>query len=356
MKSFEDAELRAAIDSGLTNTEIAEQFGVHVRTVQKRKLRLDQQVVSGYSTLYRTDRHGQKVLEWVKTKADANEILRAIERVVEDHAKKLPKAKPAKAVKVSNECITVYPLGDPHVGLLTWHEETGDDWDCSIAPKIFDQVFGDVLSRTMPSKTAIIANMGDYFHADNIMGVTSRSGNRLDLDGRPDKWIRVGLDIACRFIDTALVKHQKVIWMNVTGNHDDILGLFLGRALERIYSGEKRVEIVTGSNPYKFLRFGKVLLGFAHGHLCKPEKLPAIMSDLASEDWGRTTFRHWYMGHVHHSSFKEYSGASVETVGVVVPADAYARGAGYSHQRAFQAVTYDPNLGEIRRDRHNVVG
>lgn len=356
MKAFENSELEEAIASGLTNKEIADQFGVHVRTIQKRKLKLDNQVVSGYSTLYRTDRDGEKVLEWVKTKADVNTILQSIERAVDGFVAKLPKTKPVKAPKISNDCVTVYPLGDPHVGLLTWHEETDADWDCSIAPKVFDKVFGDVLARTMPAKTAIIANMGDYFHADNIAGVTSRSGNRLDLDGRPDKWIRVGLDIACRFIDTALTKHQKVIWMNVTGNHDDILGLFLGRALERIYSGEKRVEVVTGSRPYKFMRFGKVLLGFAHGHLCKAEKLPSIMSDLASEDWGKTMFRHWFMGHVHHSSFKEYAGASVETVGVIVPSDAYARGAGYSHQRAFQAITYDPNVGEIRRDRHNVVG
>jgi len=76
-------------------------------------------VVKGTSTLYGED--GQPKLQWVKTNLDREaqiEIMKqAVEALCED-------VKPVKAIPpppdVNDQLMSVYPWGDPHVGMYAW--------------------------------------------------------------------------------------------------------------------------------------------------------------------------------------------------------------------------------------------
>jgi hypothetical protein len=146
------------------------------------------------------------------------------------------------------------------------------------------------------------------------------------------------------FIDACLFKYKTVEFVNVTGNHDDILGMFLGCAVGQIYKDNDRLTIQKGENPFQYIHREKVLLGFAHGHTCKLSSLPGKMADDQAPLWGKSTFRRWITGHVHHNSwlqFKEHPGCSVETVGIIPPKDAYAHGGGYGAGRGIQGVIFN---------------
>ncbi|AUR97647.1 metallo-dependent phosphatase-like protein [Vibrio phage 1.243.O._10N.261.54.B5] len=314
------------------------------------------QPVSGYSTLVRLpeDDPSGRVLEWVKTNRSLVEQIDSARVAVTALCQDIEPAKPVKFTgqSVDNNEFCVVPLGDPHIGLMTWAKEVGHDWDLKIAHRVYDRVFSRMFSRLPRTKEMILVNTGDFFHADNIHGESSRSGHRFDLDGRHGKWLEAGMVIMRMFIDYALNNYEKVTLVNVPGNHDDILGLSIGISTDMYYDNEPRVTVMRGENPFQYIERGEILLGFAHGHTCKMPSLPGKMADDMYKSWGRTTYRHWITGHVHHRSwqqYKEHPGCSVESVGIIPPKDAYAHGGAYGARRGLQGIVYDPSIGEVAR-------
>lgn len=252
--------------------------------------------------------------------------------------------------KPSKSKFTVIPIGDPHVGLMTWKREVGQDWDIEIATRVFHKVFQRLLESCPDTEECILVNTGDFFHADNIQGETSRSKHKLDLDGRHGKWLDAGGAILLMFIDSCLKKYKKVTFVNVPGNHDDILGRFLGTLAESVYRNEKRLTVMKGDAPRQYIQRGKVGMGFAHSHLCKLKQLPQAFAMDVPQIWGATITRVYFTGHVHHDQetiFKDNNGCIVTTAGIIPPADSYAHGHGYCSQRTMQAMVLDSEYGEI---------
>jgi len=310
--------------------------------------------VAGYSTLVRhksaSDSSTGKVLEWVKTRVDVRNQMDAatamIDTMIAD-IKPLPVI-PFKNYVATSDQFTVIPIGDPHIGLMTWSKEVGEDWDIKIADRVYRKVFKRLLTNLPDTEECVLVNTGDFFHADNIQGETSRSRHKLDLDGRHGKWLDAGFVIMRMFIDACLRKFKKVEFINVPGNHDDILGRAIGSYVWQLYRDNERINVQKGDSPFQYVRRGNVLLGFAHGHTCKLSSLPGKMADDQYKLWGRTTYRHWICGHVHHNSwvqFKEHPGCKVETVGIIPPKDAYAHGGAYGADRGIQGIIFDKKIG-----------
>jgi hypothetical protein len=339
---------------------LAEDRGVDPDTFRNHPLP-SSQVVKGYSDLIRfpEDDPLNRVIGWVKTNralVDQLDDARAVLAAMADEIEPIDKIKFKGRPKCKSQ-FSVIPVGDPHIGLRTWAKEVGTDWDVPIAKRVFEKVFQRLLARAPDTEEAVLINTGDFFHADNVAGETSRSKNKLDLDGRAAYWLDAGVTVLRMLIDACLKKYKKVHFYNVPGNHDDILGLALGVFSKNIYDHNPRLIVHGGENPFQYFRKGNVLLGFAHGHTCKLASLPGKMADDQSELWGQTTYRHWFTGHVHHNQFvqfKEHSGATVESVGIIPPKDAYAHGAGYGAGRGTQLVVFDDQLGEIERYRETV--
>jgi hypothetical protein len=200
---------------------------------------------------------------------------------------------------------------------------------------------------------ALIINCGDWFHADNMEGTTSRSGHILDVDGRYAKMIRVGVKVMRQCIESALMKHARVRVCNVIGNHDDTGAIWLSIALSHIYANEPRVTIDTSPAPFMYHEHGKVLIGMHHGHSCKPDRLPGVMATDQAQAWGRTEFRYWYIGHVHHQSVKEYSGVTVESFNTLTAKDAYSAWGGYRAQQNMKCIIHHAEFGEVGRHTVN---
>lgn len=311
--------------------------------------------IKGVSTNYGAD--GQIKQQWVKTNIDRERQNELIQEAIHELSRDLPKLKPVKTLKskaYSKDIMAVYPLGDPHIGMLSWGEETGQDWDLDLAEKAFGGVFDRLIKTSPQCEQCTIVNLGDYFHYDNMDGVTSRSGHSLDVDSRFGRMVKVGVRIMRRMITAALEHHKAVHVINATGNHDDTSSIFLNIALANIYENEPRVTIDDKSTPIHYMQFGKSAFGVHHGHSIKMQALPAVMAADEPKMWGDTEYRYFYTGHIHHDSMKEYPGCKVESFRTLAAKDAYAAWGGYRSLQDSKCIVLHREYGEVERHTVNL--
>ncbi len=308
----------------------------------------DGHAVRGVSTLYGSD--GTITAQWVKTDRGRAAAQAAFEAATELHVRKYSAlAAPVQApVSVEDDLETWYPIGDPHLGLLAHHAEVGVDSDLKIASQILYDTVDMLVSRSPASATGVVCSVGDYFHSDSNLNRT-QSGHQLDVDSRHAKVAEVGFSLMRRMIERALTKHARVLVVNAPGNHAPTTEKMMGLWLKAVFEREPRVEVLSAVNPYIYHRFGSCLIGVHHGDGAKAAALPEIMACDRPEDWGQTTFRAWYTGHIHHDSRRDYRGCTVESFRTMASADAWSHHAGYRSGRSLQAITLHRQYGEQGR-------
>ena len=304
--------------------------------------------VKGVSTYYNAD--GKPVGQWVKSTADRErqaEIMReAIQGFVED----LPQL-PHRELKTDTEkdLLTIYPIGDAHIGMRATSLEAGGEWDLEIAERVHCSAMRRLVELAPDTEKAVIVNLGDWFHFDNMEGVTSRRGHILDTAGTYAEQAKVAVKVMRQLIETALTKHEEVKVINVIGNHDDVSSIMLNIALIHVYENEPRVIVDEGTSVFNYFSFGRNLIGTHHGHSTKHDRLPGIMAADKPELWGSTNHRRWLCGHHHSRAVKEYSGCTVEVFPILGTGDRYSTGAGYRSQRAADAIVLHKEHGEVSR-------
>lgn len=307
--------------------------------------------VAGVSTL--VSGSGELLAQWVKTRKESETKEEMLQRFIEELPSRVPPREgslPAPTEHGSEELLAVYPLGDPHIGMLSWAPETGEDFDLGKAQRVMTSAMRELVRRGPRTKSAIIVNLGDFFHSDNEQNRTSRSGHALDVDGRWPKVLQVGIEIMVYMIDQALLHHETVRVVNEIGNHDDHSAMFLSVALNAYYRNEARVVIDMSPSRFHWHRFGKNLLGITHGHNQKHGDLESIMAAERPGDWGETTHRFWYCGHIHHSVKREMRGCMIESFRTLAPRDAWAANVGYRSGRDMNRITLHKEYGEIGRE------
>jgi hypothetical protein len=154
-------------------------------------------------------------------------------------------------------------------------------------------------------------------------------------------------------IDIARKKHSKVIVHNLIGNHDEHSSLRCWRCACR-----------HGSATNPGLRSGRplpstptsvsaaTLFGMTHGDTIKRGGvgLDSLMAADRAKDWGETTQRYWYSGHIHTTNKAELSGGVIwESFRNLAPNDAWHQGQGYRSGRNMTAIVLHKDFGEVAR-------
>lgn len=313
-----------------------------------REILPDGHHVLGHSTLIDVD--GKIVAQWIKTAADKADRVSALLAAVSTIAAAYRGASdPAVEPETSDDdLLCVYPFGDPHIGMLAWDKEAGENFDLSIAERNHVAAVDRLVEGSPAASHGLVINVGDYLHADG-QGNTTTSGTRVDVDGRWPKVLSVGIRIMRRCIDRALTKHRHVTVINARGNHDELSSVVIAVALAQFYEREPRVTIDTSPEMFHWYRFGLNLIGVHHGHKSQPEDLMGVMATDRQVDWGETIHRRFYCGHVHHKVVKEVPGVVVEYLRTLAPGDAWHRGEGYRAGRDMMADTFHRQHGHIDR-------
>lgn len=309
--------------------------------------------IRGVSTLY--DAEGNVRQEWVKSWKTEQDLLAQLLRAVADSCAPLERVPTIEARgKANTDLMTVYPMGDPHIGMYAWAEETGANFNLELAEANLVAATRRLVNSSPPSATALIVNLGDFFHADNKENRTMRSGHVLDVDTRYAKVLRIGLRAMRACIEAALRKHQAVEVINEIGNHDENTSQAMTLALAMLYEKNPRVTFDESPAKFHYRRFHKVLIGVTHGDTVKPEQLGGIMATDRPEDWGATLHRMWLTGHVHHRRVFELPGCTVESLRTLAGPDAWTAASGYRSGRDMQGIVLHRDYGEVERHRVDI--
>jgi len=315
----------------------------------------DGYVVKGVSTYY--DKDGNAAGQWVKSalrEERSEAVIREFTDWLAEHgAKGLAPVTPAPSF-ADDDLLAVYPMGDPHFGMYAWAVEAGDDFDLDEAERVTCGAVDRLVAAAPPASRGLLLNLGDFTHADDSSNVTPGHGNQLDVDTRYGKVAQVGLRALIYCVRRLLEKHREVDVWNMPGNHDPHVSFMLALCLDAFFHNEPRVRVDLSPSLYRYMRFGKVLLGSHHGHGAKANDLPLLMAADRAEDWGQTAHRYWLCGHIHHWTGKEHPGCIVETFRTLAAKDAWHAGKGYRSGRDMNVITYHKEFGEYQRTRCDI--
>jgi len=303
--------------------------------------------VKGVSTL--VDADGETKAQWIKTTREDDGRKDWLEAIREMCAGVPPIEPIAWTTPSDADLLSVYPVGDPHVGLKAWHEDSGENFDLKIAERNLVAAFEKLIEVAPPSHEALIVFIGDNTHSDGQSNTTTK-GTRVDVDDRTIKMMRTVVSVARRAIDLALGKHARVTMIVERGNHDELLSAMLALALGLLYENEPRVTIDQSPEMFHWFRFGANLIGTHHGDKAKPMDLLGVMAVDRQRDWGETTHRRFYCGHLHHQITKEVPGVVIDYLPTLAASDAWHRAMGYRSSRAMYMDVFDRLDGHV--DRH----
>lgn len=311
-------------------------------------------LLKGESAL--VDASGKITQRWIKTRENADQLEHLVTELKTAFASFEGMAPLVQAPDaVLDDLLTLYMLPDLHMGMYAWGEECGDDYDVNIATKLASDGITKLVSRSAPSKHAILLIKGDYYHNNDQKNVTPRSGHRLDVDGRWDKVYLAGAELLLVMVNRLLQRHEQVEVVIIPGNHDEDAALTLRVAMMLYYRGHERVTIHSKPGLFWYRLYGNTLLGAVHGHTMKdPRDMALTMAADCPIEWGKARFRQIFTGHIHHERAREVGPVRWESFQTPAQTDAHARGAGYRSGRSFQAITFDVQDGEVGRHRTNI--
>ncbi len=364
-KKITDEQLRDCLSQGMTDKSIAEKYSMAVRNVQIRKARLAKKglghgrdvsdlVPDGYrvkGTSALTDEFGNIKLQWVKTDVDGERQLEIMRAVVEGMCSEITPCEPVKksSAKTDQKLLNLYTVSDFHLGMLSWADETGDDWDMKIAEDLFSRWFDAAFQQAPAASVGVINLLGDLAHFDSLDAVTPASGHVLDADTRYQKLVRTMIRMVRRVIEMALVKHPIVKLLIVQGNHDESGMIWLAEMFSALYDNEPRVFVDTSADVYKMVQHGKTTLFFHHGHKARFDAIEPIMIAKFRKAFGDSQYSYAHVGHLHHQKLVEARNMIVEQHRTLAAKDAYASRGGWMSGRSANVITYSAEYGEVGR-------
>lgn len=306
----------------------------------------DGHFVKGVSAL--VDADGRTIQKWVKTREDnnLNDLRDAILATFADHQ---AASLPPPPTYTDSDTLTVLPVVDVHLGLYAWAKEVGADYDVRIGSDLLRKSIANLVARSAPSETALVLDLGDYFHADNSLNRTTRSGNPLDVDTRYARVLQAGYELVVETIELAMQKHRKVVYRKLPGNHDDETSLMLAISIAAHFRNEPRVVVDTDPSRFFMHRFGKTMIAATHGDMLKMGDMAGFMATNWPKDWGETEFRYAFTGHIHHEKAKVANGVKVESFNTLAAKDAWNHGMGFTSPRNAVSITMHREFGEIDR-------
>lgn len=299
------------------------------------------------------DRQGNVVMQWEKSREDADRLIELREGILKSLSEDIPRAKPVSlAVKkgLDEKLVNLFVITDYHFGMYAWDEETrGGNWDLDIAEDRLVRWFEYAIATSPPAKTGILCFLGDSLHWDGLEAVTPASKHILDADTRFQKVLRMYIRVRRRIHDYMLRTYARVEVKDAEGNHDPVTSIHSREWWDHFYEDDPRINIDTSPDPYYAYEFGDVSLFFHHGHKKRIHEIDKVFASKFREIFGRTKYSYGHMGHLHHKDVKESQLMVVEQHRTLAERDAYASRYGFLSGREAQRITYHADFGEVDR-------
>jgi hypothetical protein len=308
----------------------------------------DGYVVKGQSILY--DEQGNVKLKWEKVDRKAEKLAEAAKALLDGIKSNITPQTPQKHIKkpYNKDLSNLYVITDYHIGMASFKELSGADWNMEIAEQTLVKWFEQAIRLSPNAQQGVLANIGDFLHYD-YGGVTPHSGHVLDIDGTLDDMIKITIRVFRKVIQMLLEKHKEVHILMCDANHDPASEAWLRQVFDALYSDEPRVIVNTTQDTYYCHEFGKTSLFFHHGHRRKVGNIDTVFAAKYRDVFGRTKHSYAHMGHLHSVDVKETNLMLVEQHRTLAAADEYATKGGWVSGRDAKCITYHKEYGEVGR-------
>lgn len=367
-RTSRQAEIMTVIAKHEALKDAAKELGIDVRNVQKCLKSVKEHAASkgyapecgmtspvqegfrviGTSTLTKTD-DGDNI--WIKTKANAAQQEILFEEYLDGIKSEVKPTQPVVWTPKdhTNKLLNAYTITDYHLGSISWHEETGTDWDTELAEDTLVAWFARAIDMSPDADKAVFAQLGDFMHFDGLTAVTPGHGHVLDTDSSFQQIVRIAIRAVRRILRMLLEKHNKVHVIMAEGNHDLAASAWLRELLFALYEEEPRITIDRTANPYYAYEHGQTALFYHHGHRKKMANISSVFAGQYRELFGRTKHAYAHLGHLHHDHLIEDNLMTVEQHRTIAAPDAYAAKGGWLSGRGAKVITYHENHGEVGR-------
>ena len=358
-----DEQFINARKQGKTYKQIANEYGMNVRSIERRAARLAKQGkvttigspgfgVTGESKLI--DKDGNVVMTWIKTSKDREQLEALMKASMDAFSEEVPRLDPQpESQKDYSETLSLYPIFDMHLGAMAHKHECGENWDTATAERVMNNFIDYSIQCAPDSEKAVLLIGGDMLHSDGLEAVTPASGHVLDQDSRYAKLVYIAIRSVRRAITKLLAKHKNVEIQIIEGNHDQSGMIWLRAAMAAAYENEPRVHVDVSPRVVHHTQYGKTFLAYHHGHtIRKPETLLMMCAADWREDFGNSKMMYAHVGHWHHQTVTETSLGIVEVHSTMAAKDAYAARGGWRSRRRAAVIVYDKEYGEVGRFMH----
>lgn len=377
LKKFCNTSRQAEVIDSLIKTEsltkTASQLGVTKQTIsdciksverhaEKRgmlgKLKQDGAVPDGFFAETSVKRRlnpdtGQmEVIEdWTKSRKERGNAENLYRQFIEGLCADIIPAKKTKAPKSANpDLASAVIFGDAHIGMLAHAVETlAEDYNLEKGTADIRAAIDYCVDCAPESEEGWFINVGDMMHVDNTNNTTT-GGTKQDTSAYHGQILRAAGALTRYCIDKMLTKFKTVRAVNARGNHDNDSALAFSMYLEGIYENEPRVIVLSNDSKFNFIEFGVNLIGINHGDKINHERLAGVMTRTQAAAWGRTSFRRWWTGHIHHKKVLEHaSGITFESFHTLAPVEVWHAASGYGAERRVTMITIHKKHGEVNR-------
>jgi hypothetical protein len=312
----------------------------------------DPYILKGTSTLY--DKNGDKKLEWVKTTINPNTIKQVMLDMVAALKEDIPHNPVNPTSDITNhddQLLNLHVLADYHLGSFSWGEinGSGSDWTTETAERFIVEWFRQSIVSAPNARVGVLLNLGDLLSSDSVDPVTPTSKHLLDIDVKYQQMVRVVIKVIRQIVEMMRAKYEKVILVNVAGNHDFSSTMWMKEFFSVFYEACDDVEVDNTPDIYHVIEHGDVAIFAHHGHKRGVKDIPNVFVSKFREIYGRTKFAYAHLGHFHHQEVKENNLMVVEQHRTMVAPDAYATNGGYKAGRSAYVITYHKAFGEVSR-------
>ena len=334
---------------GMTRGQIASAMGISFNRV-KYLLELSRKPDGIKQALHNTKLEGSKpAFGWRKIKNKdgtsdsvfwkATEEAEAVEDIADRIADRMNKVVAAPYIMVPasprDDLVNFIPLFDVHLSMRT------SSFGIQEAVKRLQYGFSDILSRAPSAKECLIVNGGDFTHQNDDSNQTPRSKHPLPVDADYLTTTDVAVDVTVDMVEKALLKHDRVVFKAVRGNHDENTPYIIRAALRQRYRNCDRVEIQVDDLDFFAHQAGRNLICAHHGDLKKnPKDMVLGFAARYPEMWGSSLYRELHTGHQHHMKAIDMPGMLYEQHRAITPQDEHSKKNLYDAPSEMQAITY----------------
>jgi len=280
--------------------------------------------------------------------------------IILEEMKKKSISAPLTPVKSNSNSLLEISIPDLHIGKMSYREETGEDYDLSIATSRFKTAISELLSRVnLSSVEKIVFPIGnDLINVDNDNNTTF-SGTPQDCDSRFSKMVKVAKELLVSTIQD-LSKIAPVDVVIVRGNHDSTITFLIGEILDAWFHNDPNISVDNSPKWRKYYQYGNNSFMYTHGDKEKHTDLGLIFATENARLWADTNYRFVKLGHLHkykktdYVTTDTYNGFQVEILPSLSATDEWHNSKGYLSNKQAKAFLYDKHKGEVAQFTYTV--